>query len=214
MELEQTSIQEWVQKRVSAVESEYSVFDILTENGVELSDSQTSLQIACPFPEHGPDNRPSARYYAPGNGRPSAFHCFKCKYHFSTIALYSKFKNLKFMEALHELEKRFRISVPRRPESHDFNEPQSKDSNYTSSQWSDVPRVLDLMENKLIRIRSKVALIDFTKYCRVLDAVRWDFEHSQNQSTPDMVLVLQKLRNMMTAAEEEFDAISRLQNPS
>lgn len=206
---EKTSFQDWVARRVRAVESVYSVHDILTEHGIELLDASTNLQIPCPFPEHGPDNRPSARYYAPGGNRPGALHCFKCKYHMTGMNLYAKFKGLKFMDALHELERRFHIIVPQKPDVPDLKEPTERDFNYVSSEWSDVNRVLEILENKLIRLRQKVSMLDYIKYCRVLDAVRWDFEHAQNQSNPAMVLALQKLRTLMQTAEE-YDSINRI----
>lgn len=212
MELEQTSLSDWISKRVIAVESEYSVYDVLVEHGVELVDQQISLQIACPFPDHGPDNRPSARYYAPGGGRPGALHCFKCKYHLTTVNLYAKLKSVKFMEALHELERRFHIRIPRRPESHTLEQPSERSSTYTSPQWSDVNRVIPILENRLVRLRQKIPMHDFVKFCRVIDAVRWDFEHAQNQSSPDMILALQKVRTLMQTAEEEADAADGLQN--
>jgi hypothetical protein len=103
MDVQPTAFQEWIKLRVIAVTQAYSVYDVLIEHGVTLVDKFTDLQIPCPFPEHGPDNRPSARYYATKGGH---FHCFKCHIHETTpINLHAKFKGLKFMEALQDLER-------------------------------------------------------------------------------------------------------------
>lgn len=190
---------DWIKRRVKAVLESYSVYDALTENGVELIDQHTDLQIACPFPGHGPDRRPSARYYS-GGGRDPVFHCFKCKFHLNSIGIYSKFKNTNFMDALSELERRFSIRVSRKPDAPEFKDPVERGADYISSQWQDVPRMLKLLEDKLIRLRNKVPLIDFVKFCRVLDAVSWDFDHT-GKSTPEMISALQKLRSKIEDVE-------------
>src|SRR5271170_6588749 len=133
-------IKEWIQRRVAAVREVYSAYQFLTEHGVELPDESTAFQTNCLF--HGADNRPSARYYPREGGRYDYLRCFKCRENWDCINLLAKFNGLRFMEALQDLERRFHIKIPRRPEAPEIVEPIDRDSNYVSDQWQDVPRVL------------------------------------------------------------------------
>ena len=190
---QKTAYQEWVNHRIQAVDSKYSIYDILLENGIELADQFTDLQISCPFHK---DQRPSARYYGSRNGH---FHCYSCKTHANnSITLYAKFRHLEFMPALKELERRFGIKISRKPDVLDREEPTDKiSSEYKSHAWNDIPRLLQILENKLLRIRDHTSLIDYAKFCRVLDVVQWDFDKNQNQATPAMIEILKKLRKKM-----------------
>lgn len=146
-------------------------------------------------PFHGADARPSARYY--GATGKEHFHCYACKIHESSVGLYARFKNIKHSEALTQLERRFGIKTPRRPEETVHESATEKNSHYESDAWSDAPRVLDLLEKKLTRLRDKASMVDFVRFCRVLDTVRWDFDHNGNVSTKPMIEILGKLRKMM-----------------
>lgn len=194
--MSRTEAQDWVARRAKAVLAVYSAFDALTENGIELQDRGEDMQIPCPF--HN-DTRPSARYYARG-GIDSRFHCFKCKYHLHGIDLFMKFKNLDFMTALVELERRFRIKVPRRPEAPDIKDPIDRSSGYVSDAWSDAPRVVKILEARLPKIRGVVPMSDYVKFCRVLDSVQWDLDRSEGVTTPDMVQILNRVKAMMEEA--------------
>jgi hypothetical protein len=206
MELAKTSIQEWIAKRASAVRDAYTSFSCLMEHGIDtVPDESTPTQLSCPF--HGIDARPSARYYPATGGRSDYVRCFKCKENWDAINLHAKFKGLKFMDALQDLERRFRIRIPQKPEAPEIVEPIERKSDYVSDKWADVPRVLALLEKKLQRLRERSSLIDYVKFCRVIDAVQWDLDHNGGQQTPEMVLVLQKLKEKMQALEDEADAI-------
>jgi hypothetical protein len=187
-----TSTKEWYERRVIAIEKIYGAYDALTENGAEIAERGSNQQILCPF--HS-DTRPSARYY--GTTGKEHFHCFTCKVHESAVGLYARFKNIKHSEALIQLERRFNLKTPRRPEETIHESIVEKSSHYESEAWSDVPRVLELLEKKLMRLRDKVALTDFVRFCRVLDTVKWDFEHNGRASTPPMIEILIKLRKVM-----------------
>ena len=190
--------QDWIRRRAAAVRDVYTAYDCLCENGhgTLIPDKDTAIQISCPF--HGPDNRPSARFYPALGGRPDYVRCYFCKENWNAIDLFMRFKGLKFMDALRDLERRFRIRVPERPEGSDFVEPPDKESvDYVSEAWRDVARVMPILEKKLERIRDRASLVDYVKFCRVLDAVQWDFDRNQGESTPAMILVLDKLRGMM-----------------
>jgi CHC2 zinc finger len=187
-------IKQWIQRRVEAINKIYTAFEVLSEIGVELVDKNTDFQIPCPLPGHGPDNRPSARYY--GSSHEPHFHCFKCKVTCDGINLYARLRGLRFMDALQSLERRFHIKTPQRPEGPDIVEPTDRESKYISDQWKDVPRMLKLLEGKLARVKPKCSLSDYTKFCRVLDAVQWDFD-KVNKSTDAMSDVTKKLMGMM-----------------
>ncbi len=201
-----TAAQEWIQSRISVVESHYSTFDCLMENGYSehVADESTATQIPCPDPEHGPDNRPSARYYPRSGGRPSHIYCFKCKFNASVVNLYAKFKGRRFMDALTDLERRFKIRVARKPDAPEFTDPVDRDSKYVSERWGDVPYVLGVLESKLKRLRDKASLADYVKFCRVLDHVSFDYDVLE-RSTPEMVSVLAQLRSRMHDASVVTD---------
>ncbi len=190
MDLEKTSVQEWIQRRVAAVRENYTAFQCITERGIEVPDDSTPYQIPCPF--HGADNRPSARYYPKSGHKNDYVRCFKCKENWDSINLYSKFNGKRFMDALQDLERRFRIKIPQRPESPEITEPAERKDSYVSNLWQDVPRVLALIEDKLIRVREKCSLTDYVRFCRVMDAVQWDFD-KVGKSLPAMSAALQKL---------------------
>lgn len=176
VESKKTSLQEWISRRTAAVRDVYSAYQCLTENGVELPDEDLAYQISCVLPTHGADTKPSSRYYPRSGTKHDHFFCFKCRVQLDSISLFSRFHNIKFMEGLATLEKRFRIKIPKKPDGPTIIEPVDRDSNYISTEWSDVPRVLAMMEKKLLRIRNKVSQPDFIKFCRVLDAIDFDFE--------------------------------------
>ena len=189
-----SEIKQWTQRRVESIDAIYTIYDALTEAGVELGDRFTDLQIPCPLNGHGPDNRPSARYY--GASSKSHFYCYKCKVSHSGVSLYASLKGIKFMDALKELERRFHIKTPKRPDGPEIVAPVDRESNYVSNQWDDIQRMLILLENKLSRIKSKCSFSDYVKFCRVLDAVQFDIDKT-NKSTPAMSDILKKLMNRM-----------------
>lgn len=109
-----------------------------------------------------------------------------------------KFRGLAFMDAIKELERRYRLKVPMRPDGPPIEEPVDRGSRqYSSEAWTDVPRVLGILENKLRRVRDRASLHDYVKFCRVLDRVRWDFDLAKGEQTDAMVEILDKLRKAM-----------------
>lgn len=199
------STKDWIRRRAIAIYGVYGVFDVLTEfgHGEMLVDQSTPIQISCPLPEHGPDNRPSARFYPGESNKYDHFHCFKCKVNMDCINLYAKFKGIKFIDALVELERRFRIRVPRRPEAPEFTEPADRGSNYISDKWSDVAKMLPILEAKLIRLREKIPMQDYVKFCRVIDSVQWDLDKALGKPNAGMAPVLMKLKNMMDSSSSD-----------
>lgn len=195
-----TAQQVWVAKRISAVREAYSIFECLHEfgQGEMLIDEATSIQIACPF--HGADAKPSARFYPLGSGREyEIVRCFKCRENWDSINLYAKFKGIEFMDSLKDLERRFRVRIPKRPDAPEFTDPVDRDSNYVSDKWKDVPVMLQLLEGKLPKLRQLASMSDYVKFCRVLDAVQWDLDKAAGKSNPSMVSILQKLMEMMNS---------------
>lgn len=183
-------LKDWIRRRVAAVLEVCSAFQILIDSGVDtVPDDSTPTQIACMF--HGADAKPSARYY-PRSGRKSDYvRCFKCRENWDGINLYAKFRGLRFMDALADLERKYRIMVPRRPDGPPITEPADRKSDYVSDKWYDIPRVLLLLEQKLLRVREKMGMVDFVKYCRLLDAIEYDFNKT-GKPTDEMVSVLKK----------------------
>ena len=195
-----TEHQEWIRRRADAVRQVYSAYDALVEfgQGGSLVDQDTPVQISCPF--HGVDARPSARYYPSSGTRSDYLRCYYCKENWDSLNLLMKFRGLEFMGALKELERRYRISVPRRPDGPPMEEPKDKSSSqYVSEAWSDVPRVLELLERKLARVRDRASLTDYVKFCRVLDRVRWDLDLAKGEQTDAMIQALDRLRRAMDA---------------
>ena len=194
-ELSKTALQEWISRRTSAIRQVYSVFDCLIEKGIEeVPDASTPTQMACMF--HGADNRPSARYYPREGGRSDRIRCFKCSETWDAVSLYAKFRGVRFMDGLAELERRFHIKTPQRPEAAEFSEFIDRGSSYISNEWKNIPRVLDIAEAKLIRVRDRCGMDDFVKFCRVVDIVRYDFD-KLGRGNADMFAILQKLFERM-----------------
>ena len=99
------------------------------------------------------------------------------------------------MQALTELEKRFSIKPDDQQVWSEIEKPIDKSgSKYESESWGDLPRLIVLLENKLIRIRNNVSMIDFIRWCRVIDTVQWDFDHNGEKSTPEMIQALLKVK--------------------
>lgn len=208
-DLEKTATAEWISRRASAVRAVYTAYDVLQERGVEeVPDSTTPTQIPCPF--HGADNRPSARYYPRTGLRHDYVRCFKCRENWDAVNLYAKFRGVRFMDALAELERRFGIKVLRRPEGPPIADPLDRGHAYVSDQWRDVPRMLTLLEGKVLRVRDRAGMTDYVKFCRVLDVVQFDFD-KLGKGTPEMVAILHKLKDrvdevvVMTEAMREFE---------
>lgn len=173
----------------------YSTYDVLVERGVNnVPDPSTPTQISCPF--HGPDRKPSARYYPKSGSKHDYVRCYKCRENWDAIGLYAKFKGIRFMDALVELERRFKIRVPRRPEESEIVEPSDRGAAYVSDKWADIPRVLAILESKLLRIRDRCGMSDYVKFCRVIDAVSWDFD-KLGKGTPEMTAALKKVMERM-----------------
>jgi hypothetical protein len=199
---EKTEIQEWIRQRASLVLKRYSAFEALTENGIELEDRHTDLQIKCPW--HGQDNKPSGRYY--GTGPQPHFYCFVCKLNLNGIGIYAKFRGLEFMRALSELENRFGTKVPRKPEV-DIPIPADKNGSYESQAWLDVPRLIDIIETKLLRVRDKVNMIEYVEWCKVIDYIIWDLSQTEEKTNPDMVLTLMKLKDRIDKTSNIYEII-------
>jgi hypothetical protein len=200
-----TSQQEWIKRRADAVRARYSAFSCLHENGhgETLVDEDTAVQMFCPF--HGNVNTPAARYYPSSGHRTDYVRCFRCHENWDAINLYIKFKGVDFMTALRELERRFGVRIEMRPDDSTLiDAPKDRSSDgYVSEAWTDVPRVLDMLDRKLMRLRPTASMHDFVKFCRVLDAVRYDLDLSKGQQTTAMVEVLGKLRASMDASVSE-----------
>ncbi len=201
---------EWIKRRVDAVNSKYSAFDALMEIGVDgLVDTETAVSVFCPF--HVNTKTPAARYYPSSGSNQGSLFCFSCRKQWGSINIIMDKRGLRFMEALVELEKRFRIQIPRKPNVTTIELPKSKDTNYLSSDRLDVPKMLGVLEKKLIRIRDAVPLQDYVKFCRVLDNIAYDHEKF-GVSTNDMVNTLHKLKEKMdgtvtiTRSLEEINA--------
>lgn len=193
MSFQKTEEQEWIERRVREVGRAYNAYSALTEFGVELQDESTSQQIFCPF--HDNKRTPAARYYAPSGRHQSHFWCFKCHTRLDGVGLYSKFKGVGFMEALSAIEKRFGISTPKRPEFIGIN-PSDRGSDYVSEAWGDVPRLISILEGKLGKTRDLCSLHEYVKFCRLMDAVLWDYD-VLGRSTPEMTSALMRAGSMM-----------------
>lgn len=186
--LSKTEEQEWISRRVLEVGKYYSAHTALIEHGIEIPDEFTSTQILCPF--HGDKNKPSARYYAASGNNKSHFYCFKCKDRLDGIGLHSRFNSKRYYESLSILEKRYGIKVPKKPTINQipiFD----KSSDYKSQAWGDVPRHIEILENKLLRNRSRATLQEYVKVMRLIDAIRWDYNQT-GESSVDMILALDK----------------------
>lgn len=198
-----TSEKEWVQRRVSAVSKRYSAYQALTDNGVEILDEATSIQLFCPF--HDNKHTPAARYYAASGNNDGHFYCFSCKIRLDGIGLFSRFNNIPWFEALSKLEKKFGINIPKV----DLTSPIAivdRGEGYKSSARSDIPRMLTLLESKLTRCRSKASLPEYVRVCRVLDEIEWNFDIS-GKADENMITSISRAEDLMN------DVMNRPEDP-
>jgi hypothetical protein len=179
-----------IKQRVAAVNSVFTAFDALNENGVIITDRGSPIQISCVLPQHGPDKKPSARYYPGEGGEIPHFYCFKCKVRMNSVEIHAKSKGITFFQALSELEKRFDIKPPKKSDQIDDNKPKI----------DVVARLFPLAEKKLRNIRNKCGMNDYIKICRTLDSIDWDLRHGNGKPTPEMEAalkqILEKIRNL------------------
>jgi hypothetical protein len=177
-------------------------------HGGELVDPHTPIQVFCPF--HGNVNTAAARFYPAIGGRPDYVRCYRCKESWDCINLYMKFEGLEFMEALKRLERRFSIRVPKRPDVEgDIPEPKDKSSaDYISPARYDIPRMMTILERRLIRTRNSFIMEDYVKCCRVLDNVQWDLDRNTGTVTDGMVVILSKLKDMIDKCSGQADVSS------
>lgn len=198
------AVRDWIRRRADAVRSRYTAFECLHEHGrgESLVDPDTPVQIFCPF--HANVNTPAARYYPALGGRPDYVRCYACRENWDCLGLHMRFRGVQFMDAVRDLERRFGLKIPRRPEGPPIQEPKDKSTpDYESEAWSDVPRVLAVLEKKLRRIRDRSSMHDYVKFCRVLDAVQWDLDASAGVPGQEMVQALKRLREAMDRTEAE-----------
>ncbi len=207
-ELSKQLLRDWVRRRIAAVQDKYSAYDALLELGVEgIVDQDTPVSVFCPF--HPNTNTPAARYY-PASGRNEGYlRCFACKENWRAINIFAKARGKRFMDALVELERRYRINIPKRPELPEYVDPIDRKSDYQSEQWADIHRVIPILESRLIRLRGRVHMPEFVRFCRVIDAVSYDFERT-GKSTPEMTNILRKLMGKM----EDAVAIADMEDPT
>ncbi len=197
-----------LKERITNVMKVYSAFDALTEGGInDVFDETVDTQMKCPW--HGADNRPSSRYYYGGSKVRSHFYCFKCHMRLNSVSIFSKFNNIRFMDALKKLESRFGIKVKDRNEiSVIFKD---KDHKYVSDKWSDIESLIVLAENKLLRIKDKCHLHDYVKFCRIIDNISYDFIKTQS-GNQDMSKAMFKLFNMMNEIVELDSALKMIES--
>lgn len=192
---------EWFQRRVIEVRKHITAFEILSTNGINtIPNEVTATQISCPDPNHGPDVRPSARFYPKDGSKDSFDHvwCFKDKKKFDAINLYGITKNIGYGKALTELEKRFGIKVPKKDSS-----PEHVQKSNESDAWDDLERVLPMVEKRLRKIREVSPMHDYIKLCRTIDEISWDFKHQilKEGAGKTLKIVLDKIYSI-----EEFAA--------
>lgn len=196
-----TAQQQWLHRRLEAVQKKYSAYQCLHEHGhgEELVDEETAISIFCPF--HPNTKTPAARYYPSDGNTTSHVHCWgSCHASWDSINLFMKFKGVSFMDALRTLERRYNIHIEQRPDGPPIEEPKDRSSaNYTSDAWQDVPRVLAMLEGKLFRLKDTASFSDYVKFCRVLDVVQYDLDKNKGVQTIEMAEVLTKLRDLMNS---------------
>lgn len=164
---------EWFRSRVNTARSVYSAYRVLEENSSEeeLPDESSSFQRKCDF--HGPDNKPSSRYYPREGRKHDRVICFKCKETWDSVALFGKFNGKSYSEALRIIEKRFHIKVSDKPEPV-FSTLHKLPDDYISSAWNDVPRVLSMYEKKIINQKNSMSLIDYCSLMSSIDGIIFD----------------------------------------
>jgi len=89
-----------IAKRAARVKDKADLGKLLGEYGYGVvSDAHREQQFACDL--HGPDNKPSARYY----GLTNSFHCFACAKSRDVIAFVQDKEQIGFLKAIEHLER-------------------------------------------------------------------------------------------------------------
>lgn len=174
MDAKQTRSKQELTERISNVNKAYSAFTALQEVGITISNPSNDESIFCPF--HDNKNTTAARYYGSDQTVTPHVYCFVCKQRWESVAIFAKSKRIKFIEALQKLEKRFGI-IPRAYKEQDNNiESHDKKFGQRSSQWDDVERSIKIMESKLIRHRTQLGFLNYTRYNYILNLIEYDYK--------------------------------------
>jgi len=158
------------------IKREYSAFQALTEHSTieQLVNQNEPTQIPCPF--HGPDNKPSARYY-PDDGSGHVY-CFVCRENWDSIALYSRFNSISYGQATVQLANRFGIDLDIKGEEEEKKQ----------SPIDKIKKKLKAVDKKIYRVRDKCSLIEYTKICMIYDHIFFDVKRSVISSATDEAL--------------------------
>jgi len=110
-------IKEWYRQRVEAIHNVVTAYDVLRQNGIDISQAadDRAEQISCPF--HGADKKPSARVYPDEGDSKSHVWCYVCQEPgWDAIGLWRKFNNdMAFGPALKSIETAYGLDTPDPP---------------------------------------------------------------------------------------------------
>ena len=176
---QQTALTAWRQARVAAIHAKVTAFDVLRHFGFELKQrgENREEQVSCPF--HGKDTKPSARVYPASSTKHSSVWCFVCQEQWDAIALWRKFKNVSFSQALSEIEHFYGIR------SFDAPSAPSQQAERQAEEIAELERMFDIAEARLRGAKDNFDMVGFFTVGAVLDRLRHDFEE---RKTPNKVV--------------------------
>jgi hypothetical protein len=152
------------------IQEEVKLLELLEETGrIDIIRQEVEQQISCPF--HGPDSKPSARYYPDSN----SMYCFTCKESWDTVSFIMKEKVLNFPQAMDFLVNKYRLNTNHLPDANqDYKKPSDRYSNKREESLKiDKKKLLMArLEDKIKRIRKNIDPEMFGKIIFVLAHMR------------------------------------------
>ena len=160
----------WRQQRIAAIHACVSAFDVLRHFGIDLKQhgDHREEQISCPF--HGKDTKPSARIYPAGTTSHSSVWCFVCQEQWDVIALWRKFADVPFSQALSEIERHFGITTSSAPRLAD------RQAEKHAEEVAEIESIFEVAETRLRGAKDSFDMVGFFTIGSVLDRLRCDFD--------------------------------------
>lgn len=124
-----------------------------------ISNNKYEQQLSCLF--HGPDNKPSARYYP----NTDSLYCWKCQKKWDVFRYLWEMKGYDFFNSVEHLIKKFRIDISKVPNVEDKIKDKGVPFNRAEVKINNKASVLSALERKILQLKGKIS---FNRYNRMV----------------------------------------------
>lgn len=167
--------EEFFKHRIEKIKKEASLYDVMTEVGIQPRYRDRSAQLHCCFSTYhtkGEDIKPSARYYPKGDRNEyETYYCWVCTSQpLDVIGFTQRVKNLSFAQALYYLERQYHI----RYDDLEFIKDLSDELSDLGKKQSDSNIYLNMCENLLVNFKNVLGLELYSKFAYLLDIIYLD----------------------------------------